>query len=137
MSKVKDLMINTYCVNGIDFMGYKLQKGEKFTYHHIVKREHGGGKNLKNGAILTKQAHRYLHIVECKDYGTYLAINKVLKLINESKEPPREEYLALIDKLLTDFETSFKSSKNAKNEPIVKEKYKRRVQNERKSKNIH
>ena len=131
MSKVKDLMINTYCVNGIDFMGYKLQKGENFTYHHIVKREHGGGKNLKNGAILTKQAHKYLHIVEYKEHDIYIAINSLFKIINRSKKPPTKEMYMLINELLEMFEEKHMNDLTAKKRELIQKSFLNRVQKEK------
>lgn len=131
MSKVKDLMINTYCVNGIDFMGYKLQKGENFTYHHIVKKEHGGGKNERNGAILTKQAHKYLHIVEYKERDIYIAINSLFKIINRSKKPPTKEMYMLINELLEMFEEKHMNDLTAKKRKLIQKSFLNRVQKEK------
>ena len=130
MNKIKKLMINTFCVNNIDFMGYKLQKGERYSYHHIIKREAGGDKTIENGAILTKSSHKFLHIIECKDYGTYLALTTIFKLINSSIKPPTKELLLVINELLNKFENNHKNDLNAKGEPIIKQKYKKRIQKE-------
>lgn len=36
-------------------------KFEELTYHHLVKKCHGGGETFENGVLLSTRAHRYLH----------------------------------------------------------------------------
>ena len=75
---ITKLMINEYGMKemGHDFMGYALQKGDIYTYHHlIVPRRNGGPITVQNGAILCgKTAHPYLHLIEYYDYDRFLAI---------------------------------------------------------------
>lgn len=136
MSRAKIILINRHCLNNIDFMGYELQKDNKFTYHHIVKKEHGGGKNIKNGAILTENSHEYLHLIESKDYTKYQIINSLFKWVNESKKPPQKEIYIIINKLLTQFEEEHKNDLNKKGNKVIKEKYLRRVLNNEQRQNI-
>lgn len=102
-------------------MGYTLDKTASF--HHIVKREDGGKEVIENGAVLNKTAHEYLHIIEYKDIGTYIAINKILKIINEQRDRPTTEQLEIISKILSMFEEEHKHDKTSKGKRLIKHQY--------------
>ena len=102
-------------------MGYTLDRTASF--HHIIKREHGGKETIENGAVLNKTAHEYLHIIEYKDIGTYIAINKILEIINDQKDRPTKEQYQIISKLLGMFEEEHKHDKTSKNKTLIKHKY--------------
>lgn len=114
-------MIKIYNLDKLCFMGYTLDKTASF--HHIVKREHGGKEVIENGAVLNKTAHEYLHIIEYKDYDTFIAINKILKIINEQKDKPTIEQLQIISKLLSMFEEEHRYDKTSKNKRLIKHQY--------------
>ena len=114
-------MIKIYNLDKLCFMGYTLDKTASF--HHIVKREHGGKETIENGAVLNKTAHEYLHIIEYKDIGTYIAINKILKIINEQRDKPTVEQMQIISKLLGMFEEEHRYDKTSKNKRLIKHQY--------------
>ena len=65
---------------GLDFMGYVINSSKDVTYHHLVISKRNGGKEtVKNGAILIKNSHKYLHLIERDDYNRYLM--KILSYI--------------------------------------------------------
>ena len=102
-------------------MGYTLDRTASF--HHIIKREHGGKETIENGAVLNKNAHEYLHIIEYKDIDTYIAINKILKIINNQRDKPTTEQLEIISKLLSMFEEEHKHDKTSKGKRLIKYPY--------------
>ena len=117
MKDITKRMIKIYNLDKLCFMGYTLDKTASF--HHIVKREDGGKEVIENGAVLNKTAHEYLHIIEYKDIGTYIAINKILKIINER----REKQLEIISKILSMFEEEHKEDKTSKGKRLIKHQY--------------
>lgn len=132
MKEIVFLMMNEYNLKKIDFMGYVLSKENPYTYHHIKKRCHGGEVSLKNGAILTKIAHEYLHIIESRDLELYEYINNVLKQINEQGHEPLLRQILAIDYILKIFEEKYKNEKTTKNKTLIKKQYiEGRLNNER------
>ena len=121
MRDITKRMIKIYNLDKLCFMGYTLDKTASF--HHIIKREHGGKEEISNGAVLNKNAHEYLHIIEYKDYDTYIAINKILKIINNQRDKPTKEQLQIISKLLSMFEEEHKYDKTSKNKILIKHQY--------------
>lgn len=123
MDQVTRELITIYKPKGIDWMNFKITRENPMTYHHIEKREFGGKKTIDNGAILTRNSHQYLHLIESKEDKLYYAINQLLKLINKQKMPPTEEQRQIMDFLLEEFYEIHKEDKNAKGKPLIKEKY--------------
>lgn len=123
MKDILKIMVNEYNLKGIDFMGYHLERKNPYTYHHIVKRCHGGGKTLENGAVLTKIAHEYLHIVESREWKLYVELNMVLKEINEQHYRPTERQLLAIDYMLSMFEKEHEEDKTSKGKILIKRQY--------------
>ena len=121
MKPIAKQMIKIYNLDKLCFMGYTLDKTASF--HHIVKKENGGKEVIENGAVLNKTAHEYLHIIEYKDIGTYIAINKILKIINEQRDRPTVEQLEIISKILSMFEEEHKHDKTSKGKTLIKHKY--------------
>lgn len=126
MKNITKIMIDQYNVQKIDWMGYKLNKDNLYTYHHIVKKEHGGEETIENGAILTKIAHEYLHKIECKDIELYNYINNVLKQINEQGFGPLKRQLLAIDFILKMFEKEHFGDSTKKGKILIKNEYFRR-----------
>ena len=50
MKPITKEMIKIYNLDKLCFMGYTLDKNA--TFHHIVKKEHGGKEDITNGAVL-------------------------------------------------------------------------------------
>ena len=123
MKNVTKLIIRIYNVKKIDWMGYKVSKDNPYTYHHLKKKEYGGKEDLKNGAILTDIAHKYLHIIESRDKELYEYINNVLLQINEQGFAPLKRQLLAIDFILRQFEEKYKNQTNSKGKQLIKNKY--------------
>lgn len=124
MREITREMIRIYKPKGIDWMGYALQRNDQLSYHHIIKREHGGPLTLDNGALLRQDtSHEYLHIIEYKDLDMYIYINKVLKQINTQGYRPTKEELLAIRSVLLQFEREHCSDVNSKGKSLIKRKY--------------
>lgn len=74
-------------------------------------------------AVLNPNAHEYLHIIEYKDFNTYLAIQKMLEIINKQQSRPTKEQYEIINYLLEEFEKEFENAKTSKGKPLIKYKY--------------
>ena len=121
MRTITKEMIKIYNLDKWCFMGYKLDKTA--TFHHIVKKEHGGKEEIDNGAVLNPFAHQYLHIIEYKDIGTYEPINRILKVINEQRDRPTKEQLEIISYLLRMFEEDHSNDKSSKGKRLIRHQY--------------
>ena len=87
MNVVLREMIELYQPNGIDWMGFQLARHNPYTFHHIKEKCNRGKCDINNGAILTKNGHRLLNILE-KDYpDAYRDYQNLFRRINESKAP--------------------------------------------------
>lgn len=126
MKQITKLMVNMYNLKKIDFMGYKVSKDNPYTYHHLIKRCNSGKETIENGAILTKNSHEYLHIVESRDLELYNYINNVLKQINEQGHEPLLRQILAIDYLLKLFEKDHMNDRSSKNKRLIKNEYLRR-----------
>lgn len=126
MKEVLRLMINQYNIHKIDWMGYKVNKENPYTYHHLKKKCHGGKETIENGAVLTRTGHEYLHIVESRDIELYNYINNVLKQINEQGFMPLERQLLAIDAMLKMFEKAHRYDRTKSNKRLIKENYLKR-----------
>ena len=119
-------MINEYGIKelGHDFMGYSLQKGDIYTYHHlIVPRRNGGPITVQNGAILCgKSAHPYLHLIENYDYDRFLAITSEMIDQNIKGYLDIENILYIYD-ILESFEREYSVKRNKKGKEIIKPEY--------------
>ena len=109
-------------ISNLDWMNYKLIKSD-VTFHHIIKREDGGRRDIENGALLMPVAHQYLHLIEYKDIETYNAINRIFKYINQQKQEPTSEQREIIEYLLKQFEETHKWDKGSKGKLLIKHKY--------------
>lgn len=130
MKYITSLMINEYKMKelGHDFMGYSLQKGDIYTYHHlIVPRRNGGPITVQNGAILCgKSSHPYLHLIERYDYDMFLAITS--EMIDENiKGYLDRANLIYIHDVLESFEREYSGKRNKKGKEIIKPEYTKRL----------
>lgn len=123
MDLIKKEMLKIYKpISNLDWMNYKLVKKD-ITYHHIIKKEHGGLKTIDNGALLMPVAHQYLHIIEYKDIETYNAINKIFKYVNNQQYEPTREQREIIEYLLKQFEYEHIEDKTSRGKNLIKYKY--------------
>ena len=81
-------------------------------------------ENLKNGAILTDIAHKYLHIIESRDKELYDLLNNVLWQINEQGFAPLERQLLAIDYILRIFEEKHQKDRAKSGKILIKREYK-------------
>lgn len=80
-------MIEIYGTNGVDWMGFQLSRHNPYTFHHIKEKCNRGKCEINNGAILTKNAHRLLNILEKNYPDAYRDYQILFNRINESKKP--------------------------------------------------
>lgn len=130
MKEITKLMIREFKIKqlGYDFMGYRLQKGDIYTAHHLIIPARQGGKLTRNNtAILCGEtAHPYLHLIENKDFEIFSFITSEMIDMNilGRLEP---ENIRQIDDLLTYFEREHCSDCGKKGKHLIKEEYTRRV----------
>lgn len=126
---IKNLMIYTWGMKDIDWMGYSLKKGEHFSYHHTQQPVRLGGlTTVDNGSILCEtSSHPYIHLIECYDLDIYVYITNYLISINSQREMPTRNQFLSIDAVLKQFEREYCSTRNRQGDLIIKEKYLKRV----------
>ena len=126
MKQITKDMIRIYKIKelGHDFAGYKLQKGDIYTYHHnIIAKRNGGPETIWNGAILCgKTIHPYLHLIEQYDPEIFYLITS--ELIDENILGELSiENLRRIRTLLEYFEKEHCSTRTKKGNLLIKESY--------------
>lgn len=130
MHQVTKLMIREFKIKelGYDFMGYKLQKGDMYTFHHLIVPAREGGKQIReNGVILCGEtSHPYLHLIEEKENRLFCYITSEMLDMN-IKGYLDIENLLNINELLNEFEYKHSSDKGKKGKLLIKEEYKKRV----------
>ena len=108
-------------------MGYSLQKGDIYTFHHLlIPNRQGGPYSYNNGAILTSTSHQYLHTIEAVDYK-YFAY-----LTSEMQDMKIKGYLDIynleeIDNILCDFEYKYRNYYTKKHRKLLRPEYIHRV----------
>lgn len=113
-------------ISNLDWMNYAIVRRKDMTFHHITKVEHGGREIINNGALLLPTPHQYLHLIECKEYRTYKALNEMFRIINAQRHEPTDEQREIIEILLQDFERKHEFDKNSKHRRILKPEYLKR-----------
>lgn len=128
-------MINEYGIKKLkyDFMGYRLEKGDRYSFHHLIipSKE---SKNLEhkgilewNGAILcSNTSHPYLHVIENYEYEMFLYITSEMIDMN-IKGRLDIRNLNNIDTILKEFEAKYRGVKSKKGNLIVLPKYEKRL----------
>ena len=109
-------------ISELDWMNYKIVKKD-MTAHHILKKEDGGKLEWDNIALLMPISHQYLHLIECKDMETYIALNKVFMMINKQMTEPTREQREFIEFLLREFESKHRWDKGSKGKLVLQKKY--------------
>ena len=111
--------------DNLDWMNYKITRSNSLTYHHIQKKSNGGEKTFENGALLTRKAHTYLHVIEGKETVIYNAINGLLKLINLQGFPPTEDQRRLMNYLMDMFYVMHEKDGTIRGKSYVRKEYKK------------
>ena len=86
MKRVLRIMVDILQPEGIDWMNFGLSRDNPYTYHHIVEKSKGGDKSIDNGAILTRKAHSFLHMLENICPEAYQDLQDVFVKINGAWE---------------------------------------------------
>lgn len=129
MKEITKSMIKEFKLRelGFDFMGYRLQKGDIYTFHHLIVPNREGGPYARwNGAILFSTPHQYLHVIESKDNDRFYYISSELIDIN-IKGCVDIENIRAIDDVLCSFENEYCGSTTSKGKTLIKEEYIHRV----------
>lgn len=129
MKEITKSMIKEFKLRelGFDFMGYRLQKGDIYTFHHLIVPNREGGPYARwNGAILFSTPHQYLHVIESKDNDRFYYISSELIDIN-IKGCVDIENIRAIDDVLCSFENEYCGSTTSKGKTLIKEEYTHRV----------
>ena len=91
--KIKLKLINIYGCRCM-LTGISVQKDSNLSYHHIIKKEHGGRTNIENGAALLIEIHQWLHNnIESKDKEMFCLINECLKLYKKCLDLNKTELI--------------------------------------------
>ena len=135
MREITKLMIKEFNLKklGCDFMGFHLNKGDRYTYHHlIVPHRHckemglGEGYTRENGAILFTTSHEYLHLIESKDLEIFNLITS--EMIDENIKGYLDTYnLMKINDLLNCFEREHEYDRSRKGKILIKREYYNRI----------
>lgn len=120
MKAVTKEMIKIYKPLDLDWMNYRVTRQNPITYHHIIKKEHGGLYTFENGALLTMTGHQYLHIIECKEIKLYYMLNKMFEIINKQRHAPTQEQREIVEYLLNEFYQLHKNDKTSKGKTLIK-----------------
>lgn len=126
MKQITKQMIKIYKIKqvGLDFCGYKLQKGDEYTYHHnIIAKRNGGPETIQNGAILCgKTSHPYIHLIENIDPEIFYLITSEM-LDQNIKGHLDIENLKQIRDLLQYFEREHINDRGNKGKLLIKPQY--------------
>lgn len=129
MKPIVNLMINEFHALdvGMDFMGYRITDPRRLSFHHlIVPKRKGGKETIENGALLMRNAHDYLHIIEGADKEVYEAIQREMVLENKSREIMMAS-IERIDAILNEFEEKHCEDSNEQGYYLIKDFFRRRV----------
>lgn len=127
MLRITAKMLKIYVpYSNLDWMNYAINRKKSLTFHHIVKREDNGKYEINNGALLIPLSHEYLHLIECKEYRTYEALNNMFRIINAQRQEPTREQREIIEYLLSGFEDRHSEDRNKKHRKIIKPEYLKR-----------
>lgn len=125
MREETKMLVGFYGIeDGLDWLNFPIIRPKELQFHHIKKKENGGTFEFNNGAILTPNAHRFLHIIERYDKDIYNKITKLFKLYVLQKNPPTIEQRKLMQELLNRFYIKHANTKTKKGKPVIKERFK-------------
>ena len=129
MREVTKLMINEFKIKELnhDFMGYSLQKGDIYTFHHLIIPNRDGGPYARwNGAILCSTPHQYLHAIESVDF-TYFSYLTSEMIDMNLKGYLDERNISAVHDILCEFEYKYRNRRTKKGKRLIKDEYLNRV----------
>lgn len=88
-----------YGTSNIDWMGYEITENNPLTFHHIQKRINGGKTCIRNGALLSVDAHNKLNIIEYICPKLYEEYEFWFELINDMQCAPTFEIITIMKSL--------------------------------------
>lgn len=119
-------MINEFKIYelGYDFMGFKLNKNDKLTFHHLIVPKRDGGLYVRNnGAIIQRVPHDYLHIIERYDPKLFYYLTS--EMIDMNIKGFLDSYnIANIHSILDEFEYQHEGQTTRKGKLLIKREYK-------------
>lgn len=119
-------MINEFKIYelGYDFMGFKLNKNDKLTFHHLIVPKRDGGLYVRNnGAIIQRVPHDYLHIIERYDAKLFYYLTS--EMIDMNIKGFLDSYnIANIHSILDEFEYQHEGQTTRKGKLLIKREYK-------------
>lgn len=132
MREITEKMIKDFKIMklGFDFMGYKVDRKQSLSFHHLIvphrdskARGLGEGYLYWNGAILKQNtSHDYLHLIETKDYDLFLAITS--EMVDQNiKGYLDKQNLIYIRNCLLEFEREHCSDRTKKGKLLIKEEF--------------
>lgn len=125
MDAVTKKMIKLYELEKykLDFMSYRFNQIGDLTYHHlIIPKCDGGPKTIKNGAILTRTSHDYLHLIQQIDKEIFYLISS--EMIDQNIKGKLDiKNLKKIRELLRYFESEHIDERTREGKLLIKEKY--------------
>lgn len=124
-------MINEFKLKelGYDFMGYSLQKGDIYTFHHLIVPNRQGGPYARwNGAILYSTPHQYLHVIEATDYKYFGYLTSEMIDMNQKGFIDTDNILE-INNILCEFEHKYQNRRSKKGKRLIKDTYLNRIYN--------
>ena len=127
MTKLKTKLYDNFKLQqlGVDFMGYEFETKKDLTYHHIQPKNYGGETTYKNGALLIRPSHNYIHTIETFDFKLFLELSQELKKEHKQGEITQDRLVA-IAQMLGYFEEKFNGSITRGGTPLIKEEFTRR-----------
>lgn len=123
MDRVSLELVRLYGNPDVDWLNYKITRDNPISFHHIQKDCDGGKRVISNGGLLTNYSHRYLHIIETREYKLYLVLNNILKLINMRGYNPTNEERKIINEIFLEFEYYHKNDLNNKGKTLIRKEY--------------
>lgn len=130
MKEITKLMVNQFKIKeiGYDFMGYKLQQGDIYNFHHlIIPNRYGGPESVWNGAILCGgTSHPYLHLIERIDYDKFCYITSEMIDMNLQGRLCVANIRHIHD-VLKQFEKEHTTDRTRKDKLLIKRQYLERV----------
>lgn len=118
-------MINEFKLKelGHDFMGYSLQKGDIYTFHHLIVPNRQGGPYARwNGAILYSTPHQYLHVIEATDHRYFSYLTSEMIDMNHKGFIDIDNILEIND-ILCEFEYKYRNRRSKKGKRLIKDAY--------------
>ncbi len=130
MKEITKLMIEEFKLKelGMDFMGFHLNKGDIYTFHHLIvpNRENGPIARWNGSVLCGKSSHPYLHVIENKDVDMFCYITSEMIDMNVKGYLDIENIRNIHD-VLNQFEREHCGDRTRKGKILIKEEYTRRM----------